>query len=264
MIVAFLRDSSSATTPRQFKKSLGSIIARTQPKQPTSGVTTGCTQSIKDVVPENKAQEVKDRFAEEDQKATSKVYPLVSSVAAVQMPSRELTNSVVESFNAGAQCLLPTLHEPSFWGAVDDVYEGDMDPYKNFILRIVIAISMQRLSAQYAGLADSYYLASLQFLEHMVRLMDLRTLQSLVLVAQYSMVMPTRTAAYWVVDIAVRLCHELGITEEATIAISDANASLSALQIDMRRRLYWIVPWNLVWLTRSVVQVMLRHTSTLM
>ena len=237
-------DSKKMTRPRILGPSSGIGMTRLGM---ASAKRNNHTHSIKDIVPESKAQEVKDRFAEEDQKATSKVYPLISSVAAVQMPSRELTNSLVESFNAGAQYLLPTLHEPSFWGAVDDVYEGDLDPYKNFILRIVIAISMQRLSAQYAGLADSYYLASLPFLEHTVRLMDLRTLQALVLVAQYSLVTPTRTAAYWVVGLAVRLCHELGITEEATITISDANAPLSALQIDMRRRLYWNVTSMGVW-----------------
>ena len=199
------------------------------------------TQSIKDIVPENKAQQIKDRFTEEDQKPTSKVYPLISDVAAPDLPSRELTNSLVESFNAGAQYLLPTLHEPSFWRVVDEVYCGDLDPYKNFVLRIVIAISMQRLSAQYAGLADSYYLASLPFLEYTVKMMNIETLQSLVLIAQYSLVTPTRTAAYWVVGFAARLCHEMGITEEATIAISDSDASLNALQIDMRRRLFWII-----------------------
>ena len=200
------------------------------------------TQSIKDIVPETKAQKIKDKFTQEDQKPTSKIYPLISDVAAPYLPSRELTNSLVESFNAGAQYLLPTFHEPSLWIVVDDVYRGDTDPYKNFVLRMVIAISMQKLSAQYAGLADSYYLASLSFLEQTVGLMDLRTLQALALVAQYSMVTPTRTAAYWVVGFAARLCHEMGISEEATIETSNTDTSpLDALQIDMRRRLFWIV-----------------------
>lgn len=199
------------------------------------------TRSIKDIVPEGEAQKIRDRFKEEDQKPTSKVYPLISSIAAPHLPSRELTNNLVESFNAGAQYLLPTLHEPSFWKVVDDVYGGDPEPYKNFTLRIVIAISMQRLSAQYAGLADSYYLASLPFLEETITLMSLETLQALVLIAQYSLVTPTRTAAYWVVGFAARLCHEMGMTEEATIASTNTDESLNALQVDMRRRLFWIV-----------------------
>jgi len=106
---------------------------------------------------------------------------------------------------------------------------------------MVIAISMQKLSPDYAGLADSYYLAALPFLERTLKQMDLRALQCLVLIAQYSMLTPTRTAAYWVVGTAVKLCQELGLTEEATITKSSSGQALNPLEIDMRRRLFWIV-----------------------
>ncbi len=200
------------------------------------------TKYIKDIVPDTEARQIKDRFTQEDRKPTSKIYPLISDVAAPYLPSRELTNGLVQAFNNGPQYLLPTLHEPSFWKVVDDVFQGDADPYKNFALRMVIAISMQKLSPQYAGLADSYYLASLPFLERTIRRMDIETLQSLALMAQYSMVTPTRTAAYWVVGLAVRLCQEMGICEETTIGASKIESSpFDALQIDMRRRLFWII-----------------------
>ena len=200
------------------------------------------TQNIKDIISDTKARQIKDRFTQEDRKPTSKIYPLISDVAAPHLPSRELTDGLVQAFNAGPQYLLPTLHEPSFWNVVDDVFQGDSDPYKNFCLRMVIAISMQKLSPQYAGLADSYYLASLPFLERTIRCMDIRTLQALALMAQYSMVTPTRTAAYWVVGLAVRLCQEMGICEEATIGASKIETSpLDAVAIDMRRRLFWII-----------------------
>jgi len=106
---------------------------------------------------------------------------------------------------------------------------------------MVIAISMQKLSPDYAGLADSYYLAALPYLEPTVKRMDLRALQCLVLIAQYSMLTPTRTAAYWVVGTAVKLCQDLGLTEEATITISPCGQLLNPLEIDMRRRLFWVV-----------------------
>ena len=200
------------------------------------------TQNIKDIVPDTKARQIKDKFTLEDRKPTSKIYPLISDVAAPHLPSRELTDSLVRAFNAGPQYLLPTLHEPSFWTVVDDVFRGDLDPYKNLSLRLVIAISMQKLSPQYAGLADSYYLASLPFLERTIRHMDIRTLQCLALIAQYSMVTPTRTAAYWVVGLAARLCHEMGIYEEASITSSNIESSpLDAVEVDMRRRLFWII-----------------------
>lgn len=137
--------------------------------------------------------------------------------------------------------MLPTLHEPSFRKAVENVYNKSTDAYENFTLRMVIAISMQKLDTQYAGLADSYYLAALPFLENAIRPMNLETLQCFALIAQYSLVTPTRTASYWVVGLAARLCQELGITEEATIAPANSKSLLNTLEIDMRRRLFWVI-----------------------
>jgi hypothetical protein len=71
--------------------------------------------------------------------------------------------------------------------------------------------------------------------------MDLRALQCLVMIAQYSMLTPTRTASFWVVGTAVRMCQELGFCEEATIAQSSNGKPLNPLELDMRRRLFWIV-----------------------
>jgi hypothetical protein len=140
-----------------------------------------------------------------------------------------------------AQYVLPTLHEPSFEKDLQDVYDGSTDPYKNFVLRIVLAISMQKLDVQYAGLADSYYLAAMAYIEAVIRPKDIKTLQCLVLAAQYSLLTPTRTAIYYVVGLATRLCQQLGLTEEKTITQGVSLGLVNPLQLDMRRRLYWIV-----------------------
>ena len=106
---------------------------------------------------------------------------------------------------------------------------------------MVIAISMQKLDTQFAGLADSYYLAALPFLENAIRPMDLNTLQCFALIAEYSMITPTRTASYWVVGLATRLCQELGMADEATITRRPSGIPYSILETDLRRRLFWII-----------------------
>ncbi|KAJ9194219.1 transcriptional regulator family: Fungal Specific TF [Paecilomyces variotii] len=199
------------------------------------------SKSIKDVVPEVTAQEIKDTFTKESSKPTSKIYPMISSMPQEELPPRNLTYRLIDLFVVRAQYMLPTLHEPSFRQDVEDVFNGCDDPCKNFQLRLVIAISMQKLSTAYAGLADSYYLAALPFLEPSLRRMDLGSLQCLVLIAQYSLLTPTRTAAYWVVGVAVKLCQDLRLTEESTITRSPTGEPLNALEIEMRRRLFWIV-----------------------
>lgn len=63
------------------------------------------TKSIKEVVNENAAQEIKYAFNQESQKPTSKVYPMVSSVAEPNLPPRDLTNRLVDIFMAkGMHC----------------------------------------------------------------------------------------------------------------------------------------------------------------
>lgn len=57
------------------------------------------TKSIKEVVPDTMAQEIKDRFIRESKKAISKVYPHISAVVAPSLPNLELTKSLVENFN---------------------------------------------------------------------------------------------------------------------------------------------------------------------
>jgi hypothetical protein len=106
---------------------------------------------------------------------------------------------------------------------------------------MVLAISMQKLDTQYSGLADSYYLAAMGYMEEVIRPKDIKTLQCLVLVAQYSLLTPTRTAIYYVVGLATRLCQQLGLAEEKTITQGVELGMVNPIQLDMKRRLSWIV-----------------------
>ena len=77
---------------------------------PSSGIAFTClvlemakqntdTKSIKEVVPDTKAQQIKDRFTQESAKAISKIYPHISAVVAPNLPTQDLTKSLVENFN---------------------------------------------------------------------------------------------------------------------------------------------------------------------
>jgi hypothetical protein len=133
------------------------------------------------------------------------------------------------------------LHERVFARDVDAVFNGDMEPYKNFVARIVMAISLQKLDTQWAGLADSYYQAAMQYVEDVIRPKDLKTLQCLALIAQYSLLTPTRTAVYYIVGLATRICQQLGLGDEKTITSGYSVGLVDPLTLDMRRRLSWVV-----------------------
>jgi len=129
------------------------------------------------------------------------------------------------------------LHEKAFAQDVDDVYSGDRDPYKLFVLNIVLAISIQKMGGDYSGLAQSYFLSAMEQFENIVRPKDLKTLQCLVLITEYSLLTPISAAVYYVVGLATRICQQLGLDDERTIGLGVEDAQT----LDMRRRLSWIV-----------------------
>jgi len=135
----------------------------------------------------------------------------------------------------------PVLHEPTFQNDLDDVYNGSDDAYQNYIVRMVIAIGLQKNDPQYAGLADSYYQAAMQIFEQVVRPRDLKSLQCLILLAIYSILTPSRMAIYFVLGLAVRICQGMGMTFEKTITTAYNSGLENAQTLDMRRRLFWVV-----------------------
>ncbi|OAR00137.1 hypothetical protein LLEC1_07146, partial [Akanthomyces lecanii] len=166
-----------------------------------------------------------------------KSYPMVSEVPAEGLPKRVVADKLIDAFYQKTQLSWPVLHEKDFQQDVDAVYNGDKDPYRNFIVRLVFGVSLQQME-QYVGLADSYYMAAMQYFKDVVRPKDMRTLQCLVLLATYSLHTPARNPVYAVMGLAVRICQQEGLAEEKTIT---AGYNLDSKTIDMRRRLVWIV-----------------------
>ncbi|PKK51350.1 hypothetical protein CI102_3326 [Trichoderma harzianum] len=167
-----------------------------------------------------------------------KSYPMVSECPAEGLPTRAVADKLVEIYFKKAQIHWPVLHEKVFQADFDAVYNGDTDVYKNFTVRMVIAVSLQKLDTQYAGLADGYYMAAMKYVEDIIRPKDLKTLQCLILIGQYSLLTPTRTPVYYVIGLATRICQQEGLMDEKTIT---SGYNLDPQIIDMRRRLAWII-----------------------
>jgi hypothetical protein len=58
------------------------------------------SESITDIVDQSQREHIKKQFEEEEEKPTSKVYPLISDVAAEDLPPRPLANLLVDLFRA--------------------------------------------------------------------------------------------------------------------------------------------------------------------
>lgn len=167
-----------------------------------------------------------------------KSYPMVSQNPAESMPTRSVADKLVEIFNQKAQLFWPVLHEKDLQSDLEAVFNGDTEPHKVFLVNMVIAISLQKLDTQYAGLADGYYLAAMQYFEDIIRPKDLKTLQCLVLLGQYSLLTPTRIPIYYAIGLATRICQQEGLASEKTIS---TGYNLDPKTIDLRRRIIWTV-----------------------
>ncbi|ROT41141.1 fungal-specific transcription factor domain-containing protein [Sodiomyces alkalinus F11] len=170
-----------------------------------------------------------------------KSYPITSAHPAKTLPARHVANKLVDIFCQRSQVFWPTLHEKLFVRDLEAVFSGDSDPHKNFVCRMVFAISLQQLGLHYAGLADSYYLAAMDHLEKVVRPKDVKTLQCLALICQYSLLTPTRVSVYYVIGMATRICQAEGLCDEKTISASYSMGLMDPLTLDMRRRLFYII-----------------------
>lgn len=106
---------------------------------------------------------------------------------------------------------------------------------------MIYAIGLQRMDTQFAGLGDSAYLAAMQYFEAVVKPMDLHTLQCFVLIGEYSLLTPTRTAVFYVIGMAVRLAQALGLTDESTIVYDENGQERDFLDIDLRRKAFWAI-----------------------
>ncbi|KAG6014742.1 hypothetical protein E4U43_006202 [Claviceps pusilla] len=196
---------------------------------------------ISDLIPEVRSrsqarmQSIQMSVSPNDRK---KSYPTLSERPAEGLPSRVTMDKLVQLFKQKSQVFWPVLHEKNFQDDVEAVYSGDKDPYRNFVTRMVIAVALQKFDVQYAGLADSYYLAAMQYSEAVIQPKDLKTLQCLILIGYYSLLTPTRTPVYYVIGLATRICQQEGLMDEKNVA---SGYNTDALTIDLRRRLVWIV-----------------------
>ena len=137
--------------------------------------------------------------------------------------------------------MYPLFHEADLPIMFEDVRNGRASPAKNFIVLMIVAISLQRLETKYAAVADSYYLGALAYFEDVVRAMNLETLQCCALVGEYSLLTPTRTAAWYIIGIAIRLAQQLNLAEEQTIVLNAQGQPDTPLNIDIKRRAFWSI-----------------------
>ncbi|KAK0670079.1 hypothetical protein QBC41DRAFT_97622 [Cercophora samala] len=163
-------------------------------------------------------------------------FPLTADIPAKEFPTRAMTENLWRVFKERIQVFTPVFHETVFAEDLEAVFNGDTDHYRLFAVNMMIAISLAKVD-RWAGLPDTYYLAAMEHFDHVVRPKDLKTLQCLILIVQYSLLMPIKTAVYHVVGLAIKICQQWALGDENTLAMGDTDLQ----SLDLKRRLVWIV-----------------------
>jgi hypothetical protein len=104
-------------------------------------------KSIREIVPDVRAQQIKRLYSQEQAKPTSKVYLVTSNVAAPDLPNRGLAKILVSLYILKIQPRYLALHKPSLEADIEAVYNKEIQstPYQNFVARMVISISLQKM-----------------------------------------------------------------------------------------------------------------------
>ncbi|KAL9090367.1 MAG: hypothetical protein Q9159_001994 [Coniocarpon cinnabarinum] len=201
-------------------------------------------KSINDVIPAEYIRQVGAKAAQQEARPIAKNaedYPLISAYAERKLPGKELCDRLIQLYNIKVQSMYPLFHEASLPEFFDEYRRDSASAARSFIVLMIVAISVQRLETKYSGVADSFYLGALTYFEEVVRAMNFETLQSCILIGQYSLLTPTRTAAWYIVGLGVRLAQQLDLTDEETIGLNEYRQPDTPYNIDMKRRAFWAI-----------------------
>ncbi|KAG9257980.1 fungal-specific transcription factor domain-containing protein [Emericellopsis atlantica] len=228
-----VRLGAADETPRYLGPSSGIAMTRLLMEE-----AKRFTQSnrVADLIPDLKAR--RQHRMQSIQMSNQHSYPTISESPAARLPDIDTTRSIVEIFKQKGQVFWPVLHEVQFEADLQTVYDGKGDIFQKFVVHMVLAIGLQRMSITYAGLADAFFQSAMKDFEVILRPKDLKTLQCLVLIGQYSLITPTRVPIYYVIGLAAKICQQEGLVDEKTIT---TGYNLDPLTIDIRRRLVWTV-----------------------
>ncbi|KAF2015768.1 hypothetical protein BU24DRAFT_461999 [Aaosphaeria arxii CBS 175.79] len=138
----------------------------------------------------------------------------------------------------------PILHEPSFFLALDQIYEhndgySDMDKPILFQVYIVLAISSSIVSsrARFHVPGESYCLSALQYFDELSIENSLSGLQCLLLLLIFTLHSPFMRVNVWYVNYQCIACLlDLGLQRDIT-----TSSGISLLTQEMRTRVFWTV-----------------------
>ncbi|KAJ5814915.1 hypothetical protein N7474_006692 [Penicillium riverlandense] len=175
---------------------------------------------------------------------------LLLSVAVVEMPlpppssdslpARHEAMPLLQHYFDNIFIQLPFFIETNFWTSVDAVYQSQgrfAKPFDQWMLRMVLAIASASVSYRNNDESHKRALAlvseALRYSEDVLRPGSISGIQSILLLAQYSLVDPGHFRSWYLVGMAVRVMVDLGLHQDPP-----AEVLSNSDRLDIRRRVF--------------------------
>jgi hypothetical protein len=160
--------------------------------------------------------------------------------SSLSLPPRYEATPLLQHYFDDFFIQLPFFFETSFWASVDSVYQSEgrfAKPFDHWIVRVVLAIaaasmSHRRWDRNYQR-ASSLVSDALQYAEDVLCPGSITGIQSILLLAQYSLVDPCHFRSWYLVGMAVRVMVDLGLHHDPpSEVVSDVD------RLELRRRVF--------------------------
>ncbi|OOF95723.1 hypothetical protein ASPCADRAFT_405436 [Aspergillus carbonarius ITEM 5010] len=167
----------------------------------------------------------------------------IPKIAVQPLPPRHEITPLLQHYFDNLYIQLPFFLETSFWASVDAVYQTGgrfAKPFDKWILHMVLAtasasIALENGDRNYQR-ALSHVSTAMKQAEDVIRPGTIVGIQSILLLAQYSLFDPKHFRGWYLVGMAARVMVDLGLHQDPPADVQSASD-----QLDLRRRVFQCV-----------------------
>ncbi|KAK4685133.1 hypothetical protein P7C73_g5030, partial [Tremellales sp. Uapishka_1] len=158
------------------------------------------------------------------------------------LPPQPAVERLVAAYVDFVGVTAPIIHIPSLGKQLIRVREGtDVHQSDVFMVMMVLALSTMASSRfvdppdELRACSEAFHAEAMKHLDAVFEEQGYVGLQAILLLVWYALLNPDKGSIWFLVGLATRTCVDLGLHNEYNVQVE----SLDALELDMRRRLFW-------------------------
>ncbi|KAF2837783.1 hypothetical protein M501DRAFT_920741, partial [Patellaria atrata CBS 101060] len=183
-----------------------------------------------------------------DSPKSSAESPMDAQSAAIDLPSREIAKAICEHALNDASALLPVVHQPTFFKAMDQFYDTPPEQYSNrensFLPLLYAVLALGTLFATEESKRSSGYESAIhegfKFFKASRQLMDiadcrdLTSLQAVVFMILFLQSSAKLSTCYAYIGVALRSALRMGLHRHF-------QSNFNPIEAETRKRVFWVI-----------------------